>query len=210
MKNIILMGPPGSGKDTQIDQLKECFNAEIIGGGDIARRLSETNPEYARIVRSGGLLDDNLVLDEVSKVLDGVDGTRGVIFDGFPRTIQQAEKLNQVLAHHGRTLDNVVYIALDEEEVVNRLSKRKVCAICGKDIPPSQEKCLADGGRAVRRPDDEPATIINRMQTYLDRTVPLIDYYKMKGILAEVNGDQTIENVTKDIKEKLDLCKLTN
>jgi adenylate kinase len=207
MKNIIVMGPPGSGKDTQIDALQDFLDSKVIAGGDIARKLGKSDPKLMNIIREGGLIDDQVVLDKVSEELDLLDPQKGIIFDGFPRTIPQAEKLNEVMMHHNRTLDSVVYIDLEEEEVVKRLSSRKICAICGHDLPPSAEKCPQDGGRGVRREDDEPATVIKRMQTYLEKTLPLIDYYKMKGILVEINGDQPIENVTEDIKEKMGLCK---
>jgi len=133
-----------------------------------------------------------------------VELPKGIVFDGFPRTLHQAEALNEILLHHGRNLDMVVYISLEEDVIVERLSKRMVCSLCGHNLPSGVTKCSECGGRPVRRQDDEPATIIKRVQTYLENTLPLISYYRNKGILLEIDGDQLIAAVASDIKEKLD------
>lgn len=203
MKNLVVLGPPGSGKDTQVGELANYLDFELISGGDVSRKLAEKKYEYRKIVNTGGLLDDDLVLAEVDTIIGGIDKSKGIVFDGFPRTLHQAESLSEILLHHDRSLDKAIYIALEEEEIVKRLSRRKVCALCGKNLFPSIGKCPKCGGRPVSRPDDEPAVIIKRVQTFLENTLPLVNYYRNKGILIEIDGNQSIIQVAKDIKEKL-------
>lgn len=202
MKNIIILGPPGSGKDTQIDELVKFMDLQLISGGDISRKIALCNKEYCKIIEQGGLIEDSVMIAEIDKFMDTLDPKRGIVFDGFPRTLHQAEVLNEVLLHHGRNLDAVVYIELEEADIVDRLSRRRVCAQCGHNATGS-EKCGICGGRAVRRPDDEPAVIIKRVQTFLENTLPLVGYYRNKGILLQINGDQSIAAVAKDIKAGL-------
>lgn len=207
MRNIILIGPPGSGKDTQIDALKEYMDFEMISAGDIARDLASRDEELAAIIKDGGLIDDNLVLSEIDSALNNIPSEKGVVFDGFPRTIYQAEKLNVILISHNRTLDAAVYLELGEREIVKRLSGRMVCSKCGQPFSNNEKSCSRCGGSPVKRPDDEPTSIIKRIQTFLDKTMPIVSYYKDRGILIEIEGDQKVEKVTEDIVRKLDLCK---
>jgi adenylate kinase len=202
VKNFIILGPPGSGKDTQIDELIKFMDLQLISGGDISRSIAKNNAKYAKIIEEGGLLQDDIILTEIGKTLETLDKSEGVVFDGFPRTLHQAEALNEILLHHGRNLDKVVYIELEEGEIVDRLSRRRVCSLCGHNATGS-EKCGICGGRAVRRPDDEPAVIIKRVQTFLENTLPLVAYYRNKGILVQINGAQSIAAVAKDIREGL-------
>jgi adenylate kinase len=205
MKNIIFFGPPGSGKDTQISELRKSFNFEFISGGDIARSLGEKNKKIKETVSEGGLIKDDLILEGADAMLKNIPAELGVVFDGFPRTIYQAEKLSEIMYRNGRTIDSAVYIALDEDKVVERLSKRKVCSMCSQNLPVGSEVCPKCGGRAITRPDDEPATVIKRVQTFLEKTLPLVSYYRDRGILVEVNGDQKVVDVARDIKAKLGL-----
>lgn len=209
MRNIIVMGPPGSGKDTQVEAIKEHTNSEVISSGDITRSLAANDPKIAEILKSGGLLDDALITKQVDAMITNVDSGKGIIFDGFPRTMIQAEKLNELLVNHRRTLDAVIYLVVSEEEVVKRLSIRKICPSCGLVLTEDHGKCSNCGAELVKREDDEPAVIINRMQTFLDKTMPLVSYYRNKGILLEINGEQPIENVTEDILKRLEECETT-
>ena len=203
MKNMVIIGPPGSGKDTQIEELAKYNKFTLISSGDIARKLAAKNEKLKKIINEGGLVDDTILLTEIDKLLDNVDQSEGVVFDGFPRTLHQADSLGEMLLHHGRNMDVAIYIQLDEEEIVKRLSSRRICAICGHDIHHGSEKCVECGGRPIRRSDDEPAVIIKRVQTFLENTLPLINYYRNKGIIIEINGDQSISAVAREIKEKL-------
>jgi len=203
MKNIAIMGPPGSGKDTQIDELEKVDTYEIISAGNIARKLAEKDKKIQEIVYEGGLINDEVILNGVDSELGKIGSNKSVLFDGFPRTLHQAQKLDEILSHHNRFLDAVVYIALEEDEIVKRLSVRRVCSLCGKNIPKGAEKCVHCPGRPIQRHDDQPAVIINRVQTFLEKSLPLFDYYIAKGKLIEVNGNQTVTAIADDIKEKL-------
>lgn len=203
MKNLLVMGPPGSGKDTQIIEILKYLHFELISSGDLVRELAKKDLACRKIMSEGGLVPDDILLAEIEKRVDMIDPHRGIIFDGFPRTLHQAEVLNELLLHHSRTVDRVIYIALEEDAIVDRLTRRKICSICGQNIMPGVEKCPECGGRPVRRPDDEPAVVIKRVQTFLENTLPLINYYRNKDILVEIDGDQSIVAVAKDVKEKL-------
>ncbi len=203
MKGIIIIGPPGSGKDTQIQKLAADYDIAVISGGDISRELSKRSPKIRKIIDSGNLIDDELILKGIDELLSQIPPEKVIVFDGVPRTLHQAEGINEVLSHHDRLIDAVIYISIEEDVIVDRLSKRRVCALCGKNIPEGAKKCIQCGGRAVQREDDYPAAIMRRVQTFLERTLPLVNYFQNKGILAEVNGDQSIATVATDIKEKL-------
>jgi adenylate kinase len=203
MKNFVVLGPPGSGKDTQIEELEKYIDLQVLSAGDIARGLAEKNDKYRKQVEAGELLDDNIMLKEISKVIDKILPGKGIVFDGFPRNLHQAEVLNELLIHHGRNLDKVIYISLEEDVIVKRLTQRKICSICGHNIIPGTHKCSECGGRPVRRQDDEPAVIIKRVQTFLENTLQLVNYYRNRGIMLEVDGNQSIIKVAKDIKEGL-------
>lgn len=203
MKGIIVIGPPGSGKDTQVELLAKEYDVAIISTGDLVREMAKKDRKIRQVMASGGLVDDQTILNEIDTLLNGVPAEKMVIFDGFPRTMHQAEGVNEILSHHNRLIDAVIYIELEEEVVVERLSKRRVCVLCGVNIPAGAEKCVKCGGRAVQRDDDTPAAILRRVQTFLESTLPLVNYYRNKGILAEIEGDQSITAVAADIKEKL-------
>lgn len=203
MKSLVIIGPPGSGKDTQIGEIAKYVDFELISGGDIVRKLSEKNEKFRKIMDDGGLIDDTVILAEVEKQLDDIEGSKGIVFDGYPRTLHQAEELNELLLHHNRILDKAIYIALEEAQIVNRLSRRVICSLCGHNLVHGAEKCSECGGRAVRRHDDEPAVIIKRVQTFLENTLPLVNYYCNKGMLVEVDGNQSIAAVARDIKGRI-------
>lgn len=203
MKNIVLIGPPGSGKDTQIEKLARYFDFELVSTGDIIRTLAEKNEKCRHIMEAGGLVDDKIISAELDMRISAIGQDKNIVFDGYPRTLHQAELLNEILLHRGRTLDRVIYISLEEEVIVDRLSRRKICSICGLSLLPGIEKCPKCGGRPIRRSDDEPAVIIRRVQTFLENTLPLINYYRNKDILIGIDGDQSISAVAEDIKEGL-------
>ncbi len=205
MKNIIFFGPPGSGKDTQISELKKSFNFEFISGGDISRRLADKNKGLKETISHGGLINDDLVLPDADEIIKTIPADIGIVFDGFPRTLYQAERLSEIMVRNSRTVDAAIYLSLEEEEILARLSKRLVCAICGNNLPQDSKTCPKWGGRAVTRPDDQPITVIKRVQTFLEKTLPLVTYYRNRGILIEIDGNQKVVDVALDIKNKLGL-----
>jgi adenylate kinase len=207
MKNFVIIGPPGSGKDTQVEVLKERFGHVSISGGDVSRALAAKEPKIREIVEHGALIDDNLILRGLSEQLDAIEPATGIILNGIPRTMYQAEHISEIMIENHRTIDAVVYLEVSEEEVVKRLTARKVCSSCGKVMAQTTDKCPYCGAPVKTREDDQPAAIINRMQSFLDNTIPLITYFKNKGILVEIDGEKSPEEVTKEIIERLDLCQ---
>jgi adenylate kinase len=204
MKNIVFLGPPGSGKGTQINELEKYLDFTVISSGDMVRELAEKNQQIKQLLEKGELVSDNVLLSEVDRQIGIIDKSRGIFFDGFPRTLNQAKKMDEILINHERVLDAAIYIYLEEEEVVKRLARRRVCRKCGRPFFDSP-RCPSCGGQPVIRKDDNEATIINRMQVFLEQTLPLVDYYETRNILLQINGNQSIKNVGRDIKKGLGL-----
>ncbi len=164
-KNLIFLGPPGSGKGTQIERLREKHQLAVVSSGDIVRNLAKENQDYREKMEKGELISDEILFHEISKRLETERTETGLIFDGFPRNVAQATKLDQILSEHNRSLSGVVYIELDEEEVVKRLSIRKVCGQCGQPLFDT-EICPKCGGSPIIRRDDNEETIRNRMRVF--------------------------------------------
>lgn len=200
--NVVLLGGPGAGKGTQAEKLLEDRDMEHLATGDILRdevdKGTELGLEAKEYMDKGELVPDDLVVDMVEKRLTR---PKGYLFDGFPRTLTQAKELEEVI-----DLDLVAYIKIDESESVRRLSSRRVCAECGRIYnklfkPPEKEgKCDECGGDLYQRDDDKPEVIRDRFETFLDETAPLIDFYRKKGLLAEIDGEQEPGEVYKEIK----------
>lgn len=145
------------------------------------------------------MVPDAIIFRELKTSIKVLPDDRGFILDGFPRTLKQAQELEKLLFRMGRKIDTVIYLNVPEEELVERLSKRYVCPGCGY-ISISQEKiCPVCGSKTVKRTDDNPNIASERINLYLERTIPVVGYYKSKGDLVEINGDQPVEDVTKDI-----------
>lgn len=203
-KNIIFFGPPGSGKGTQIIILNDYFKLEVISTGDISRELAAKDKKIKSLIDRGELIGDEIIFKAIDQRIEKIDQDTSIICDGFPRNLVQAKRLDEILLHRGRILDAAIYIYLDESEVVKRLTNRIVCSKCGQPIY-NLPKCSLCGGKPTVRKDDNEATIINRMQVFLERTLPLVTYYEKKNILVEINGKQSVEGVAKDIKKGLSL-----
>ena len=204
--NVVLLGGPGAGKGTQAEKLLENWNMEHLATGDILRdevdKGTELGKKAKEYMNRGDLVPDDLVVDMVQKRLTD---QKGYLFDGFPRTIDQAEALDEVLE-----LDLVAYIKIDKSEAVRRLSSRRVCSECGRIYntlfkPPNREgTCDECGGELYQRDDDKSEVIRDRFETFLDETAPLIEYYRERGLLAEIDGEQEPGEVYKDIERVLD------
>lgn len=210
-KNLILLGAPGAGKGTQAKRLAGDFNWVHLSTGDMLRgAIKRGTPLGARAesyVKKGDLVPDDLIIELVGERLQQPDCTEGFLLDGFPRTIHQARKLEELLPGLNIRLDAVIYIRVPDASIVERLSRRFTCSECGQMVTASDDVtvCPKCGGSLVRRPDDEPATISHRLSVYRTNTQPLIDLYAEKGLLFEIDGTGPVETVYKRIISRLDL-----
>jgi adenylate kinase len=206
-----LFGPPGAGKGTQAGLLSEKFGTAHISTGDILREAVAKGTEVGLKAQSymtrGELVPDAVVIEIAKQKLADV-GQSGFLLDGFPRTVPQAEALDAALAELGMPLDAVVSLLVPEEELVKRLSGRRVCSGCGTPfhvdtMPRGMEVCVSCGGQIVQRADDNPESVRNRLSVYGAQTTPLIDYYRNRSILAEVNATGPIGEVFQRVVEAL-------
>lgn len=202
-ETIVILGSPGSGKDTQAEFLVDALGYQVISTGNLARILAGHNEEVKKIMESGGLVSDSIIEDELISAFVLLPEGHPVILDGYPRTIDQAKKLEEILAQNSRTLDKVIYIKVSEDEAVKRLGKRRVCEACGAITIDAAEKCHECGGKLVLREDDKPTTIKHRFKVFEEATAPMIKYYKDKGILLEVDGNPKPEVVREEIRKLL-------
>jgi len=206
---IVLLGPPGAGKGTQAVALAQRLGVPHVSTGDLFRenrRLKTPLGELATSYMDQGLLvPDEVTVAMVKERLERPDAANGAVFDGFPRTRDQAEALDKLLAERGKKVDRAILIRVSPEEVVRRISSRRTCRDCGAvystiSQPPKVEgKCDRCGGELYQRSDEEPETVRRRMEVYARETEPLIAYYREKGLLAEVDGEQPIEKVRESI-----------
>ena len=212
-KYIVLIGPPASGKGTQAVMLRELLDLPHVASGDLFRENLKNETELGRQAKvymdRGDLVPDDVTIAMVMERLSRPDCAGGAILDGFPRTIAQAEALDRALAELGHEISVVPYFSVPEEELVARVSGRRLCRVCGGSYhvrfsPPQQPGvCDNDGGELYQRDDDKPETVRKRLQVYWEQTSPLIDYYREKGILAEINGDQSIDAVAAELRAAL-------
>ena len=207
---IVLVGPPGSGKGTQAARLREILHLPHVASGDLFREnLKNQTPlglQAKAYMERGDLVPDDVTIAMVMERLRRPDCANGAILDGFPRTIAQAEALDEALAARGQRIAVVPYIAVPDEVLVERIGGRRLCRVCGRAYhirfnPPRQPGiCDVDGGELYQRDDDRPETVRQRLKVYWEQTSPLIDYYRRRGVLVEINGDQPIEAVTEALR----------
>lgn len=205
----LLMGPPGAGKGTQAVILAEKLGIPHISTGDMFRRaVKEQTPlgvEAKRYMDSGQLVPDEVTIGIVRERLAETDCANGFLLDGFPRTVFQAEALDDILTKLGTNLDVALNIDVDSEALIGRITGRRMCRNCGKPyhvtFSPSkvEDRCDACGGELYQRDDDKEETVRKRLEVYNAQTLPLLDYYKAKGIVVNVDGNQPMEKVTGDI-----------
>ncbi len=205
--NIVLLGGPGAGKGTQAEKIGKEFGTTHVSTGDILRaevdQGTELGKEAKEYMDRGDLVPDRLILDMIQENTDPRE--ESYLFDGFPRNEDQAEALSDYL-----DLDLVVYIEVSEEEVVRRLSSRRICSDCGKIYntlfkkPEKEGVCDECGGDLYRREDDEPEVIRDRYSTFIEETSPLIDYYEERGLLAKVDGEKSPEEVFDSVRKEIE------
>lgn len=210
---FVFLGPPGSGKGTQAKLLAQRLGIPHISLGDILREEvrsgSEIGQKVKSLIEAGRLAPDEITIALAEKRISREDCQKGFIFDGFPRSQAQAEALAQMLKRENRNLEKVVYLEVDKEEVVNRLSNRRSCKKCGavyhlvNNPPKEPEKCDLCGGELYLRHDDEPEVIRTRFEVYEKETLPLIERYAQEGKLLKIDASGTIDEVFSRLWEAL-------
>ena len=209
MPRLILLGAPGSGKGTLAARAAQVYGIPAISTGDALREEVGAGSQIGLTAKSymdsGKLVPDEIILELVGILFEKYDVSNGFLFDGFPRTIAQAEALDVFLAGKGMPLETVLFLNTPKDLIVNRIANRRVCPACeavfnveGK-APGAEEVCDRCGAELVRRKDDDPATVEKRIEVYNEQTRPLIDYYINKGILAEIDGTLEVEDKQKQI-----------
>ena len=206
---IIMLGAPGAGKGTQAKKIAAQYSIPHISTGDIFKANIKNNTELGQKAKTymdkGELVPDSLVVDLIMDRFKEADCANGYVLDGFPRTIPQAEALDNALKANGEKVDFAINVEVPDENIINRMSGRRACVGCGatyhiKYNPTKVEGvCDACGEKLILRDDDKPETVKNRLSVYHEQTQPLIDYYNKAGVLAEVDGTKDMEDVFKDI-----------
>jgi adenylate kinase len=212
-RNLVLLGPPGAGKGTQAERLINDFDLPYYATGNILREAiangTELGKQAKEIVDRGDLVPDDLISAVIEERLDSGEADDGFLLDGFPRTIGQAEMLEQALEKRERTLTAALLIDAPDDEVVRRLSGRRTCVKNGHvyhvefDPPKHEGVCDQDGSRLVQRDDDKPETIRKRLEVYHEQTEPLIDWYEERALLRRFDGTRTPEEVNSHIRATL-------
>ncbi len=218
MYNIVFVGAPGAGKGTQASMVARKLNMVHISSGDLFRQALEQETELGKQAKTcmerGVLVPDEITIQMVMERLSAPDCEKGVILDGFPRNLTQAEALDSALSEPGKTIDKVIHIKATEAELIRRLSARWLCRQCQavynmvNSLPKVAGKCDKCGGELYQRPDDKPETVKKRLGVYFAETAPLIDYYRRQGKLSEVAGEGSMEEVTRRIVSALPEEKL--
>jgi adenylate kinase len=208
--NLILLGPPGSGKGTQGERLQEDFRLPYYATGDILRAAVKEGTEVGQQAKEymdrGDLVPDDVIIGVIAERLQREEASDGFILDGFPRTVPQTEALDSKMKELRREITGAILVDIPEDEVLRRLGGRRTCEKNPSHIyhvefdPPEKEGvCDIDGGRLVVRDDDEPEVIKNRLAQYREKTEPLIDYYEDRGILNSVDGERSPDEVEERI-----------
>lgn len=210
--NLILLGPPGAGKGTQAEYISEKFNLAHTSTGDILRAAIKAETEVGKkakeFVESGKLVPDSIILDLIEEVIKKSE-KEGFLFDGFPRTIEQAEGLEKLLKNNNMKIDRVLNLKVESEAIIKRLVSRRVCGNCKATYnllskPPKKEGiCDVCGGKLIQRKDDSRDVIENRINVYNKQTKPLIEFYKERGILSDIDAGKTPDEVDNEIQEVL-------
>ncbi len=211
--NLVLMGLPGAGKGTQAERIVENYDIPHISTGDMFRAAIKEGTELGMKAKSfmdqGALVPDEVTIGIVKERLAKDDCKKGFLLDGFPRTVPQAEALEVLLTELDRQIHYVINIEVDTSKLMDRLTGRRICKSCGATYhmvfnPPARDGvCDKCGGELYQRSDDNAETVGNRLEVNIKQTQPLLDFYNEKGYLRNINGDQDIEDVAKDLDKLL-------
>jgi adenylate kinase len=203
---LVLLGPPGAGKGTQAERMVKELKLAHVASGDLFRENMKNETELGVLAKTfideGNLVPDDVTIAMVRDRIQHPDCAQGVLFDGFPRTLAQAEGLDKMLADSGHGLDGVLYLYASDEVLIKRLSGRRICQDCQTPYhtvfnPPAKEGvCDVCGGELYQRDDDKSETVRARLQVYHDQTTPLIEYYRQSNLLREVDGSGDIETIS--------------
>jgi len=206
---FILLGAPGAGKGTQADIIVKEMGLPHVASGDLFRQaLKDETPlgkEAESYMKAGKLVPDEITIKMILERIAQPDCKNGCVFDGFPRTLEQAKALDVALEKEGKSIEKAIYIEVPEEALLDRLTGRYVCRVCQspyhiKNSPPKKKGvCDKCSGELYQRPDDKEETIRERLKVYFAQTMPLLEYYEKKGKLLRVNGNQHIDEVGKEI-----------
>jgi adenylate kinase len=216
--NLVLLGPPGSGKGTQGERLNEDLRLPYYATGDILRAAVREETELGKTAKrymdAGDLVPDEVIVGVIVEALESEEARDGFILDGFPRTTPQAEALDAKLVELGRTVNAVLLIDVSDDEVVRRLGGRRTCEANGHVFhvefnPPQREGvCDIDGSPLIVRDDDGPEVIRKRLATYHEKTEPLVDYYDSRSVLRRIDGEQPPDAVEAEIRRTLSTLRL--
>jgi adenylate kinase len=216
--NLILLGPPGAGKGTQAQRLVEDFDLPYYATGDILRAAvteeSELGKEAKKYMDDGDLVPDDLICKVIMERIDSAEAADGFLLDGFPRTIGQAETLEDALKRRNRRLTAALLIDAPDEEVIRRLSGRRICVKnqhlyhVDFDPPKHDDVCDQDGSRLIQRDDDKPETVKKRLSVYHEQTKPLVEHYEEEGVLRKFDGSCPPEEVNGHIRAAVATLRL--
>ena len=216
--NLILFGPPGAGKGTQGKRLSEDLRLPYIATGDMLREAvadeTELGKKVGKYMEEGDLVPDDVITEVIRERVQEEDAQDGFILDGFPRTIPQAEALDEQLEHLGREITAALLVEAPEEEVIKRISGRRQCVEAGHvynihfDPPKRDEVCDQDGSRLEQRSDDRPEKVKHRLEVYREQTSPLVDYYEERGLLRRFDGARSPTEVYDHIRATLATLRL--
>lgn len=213
---LVFLGPPGAGKGTQCKILADKYKLKHLSSGDILRRERQEETELGQKAQeymdSGQLVPDDLIVAMMSKEITGVggDSSAGVILDGFPRTINQAQELDKALEAAGKKVDGILNLEVDDEKLENRITGRRSCSACGSayhimfNKPKKDGVCDQEGAALVQRSDDTAEVVRNRIRAYHEQTAPLISYYQEKGNSHSIDGNRAIDDVTEAMGKAID------
>jgi adenylate kinase len=216
--NLILLGPPGAGKGTQAERIREDFDVAYVATGDILRQAvaggTPLGEQAKRYMDAGELVPDEVIIGVISERLRSDDARDGFLLDGFPRTIAQAEALDDALGGSGRELTGVLLIDAPDEEIVRRISGRRVGPVSGRvyhvefDPPQVEGRDDVDGAELIQRDDDRPETVRKRLDVYHSQTAPLVAYYEERGLLHRIDGTGTPAEVHEHVRATMATLKL--